>query len=101
MEIDVLTLKSRLDAGEDLLLIDVREPYELEEFSLDAVNIPLATIPVRMYDFDDDLDREIVVFCRSGVRSAAAQAMLKQAGFTSVLNLSGGVLAWMEQLGSR
>ena len=43
-----------------------------------------------MYDFDDDLDREIVVFCRSGVRSAAAQAMLKQAGFTSVLNLSGG-----------
>ena len=42
MEIDVLTLKSRLDAGEDLLLIDVREPYELEEFSLDAVNIPFS-----------------------------------------------------------
>ena len=101
MDITVEELKQRIDAGEDLFIIDVREIHEYEEFNIGAENIPLATVPMRMYDFDDDKDREIIVHCRSGVRSNTAKAILVQSGFTNVKNLIGGMLEWQSKFGSK
>lgn len=94
MDITIDGLKSRMDAGEDLLIIDVREPHEYAEFNIGAVNIPLGTLPMKMYDFDDEKDREIIVHCRSGARSGNAKALMMQSGFTNVKNLIGGMLEW-------
>ncbi|HNV97976.1 MAG TPA: rhodanese-like domain-containing protein [Chitinophagales bacterium] len=94
MDITVEELKQRMDAGEDLLIIDVREQHEYQEFNIGAVHIPLSTVPMRMYDFDDEKDREIIVHCRSGVRSNTAKMMMMQSGFTNVRNLIGGMLEW-------
>ena len=96
MDITVEELKQRMDAGEDLFIIDVREIHEYEEF-----NIGAETVPMRMYDFDDDKDREIIVHCRSGVRSNTAKAILVQSGFTNVKNLIGGMLEWQSKFGSK
>jgi len=95
-EITPRELKARLDAGGDTLVIDVREPHENRICRLDALLIPLAEIPSRL----DDLDRsrDIVVYCRTGIRSAAAVAFLTQAGFTRVWNLRGGILAWADEI---
>jgi adenylyltransferase/sulfurtransferase len=95
-EITPRELKACLDAGGDSLIIDVREPYENRICRLDALLIPLAEIPSRL----DDLDRsrDIVVYCRTGIRSAAAVAFLKQAGFARVWNLRGGILAWADEI---
>ena len=95
-EITVRELKSRMDAGRETLLVDVREPYENRICRLDGVLIPLAEIPSRLAEIDRS--RDIVVYCRSGARSAAAVAYLKQAGFARVWNLRGGILAWAEEI---
>lgn len=97
MEIDVLELKERMERGDDLLIIDVREPQEHAEFTKDAKNIPLSSLPSVMYDFDED--QEIVVYCRSGQRSAMAQGLMLQSGFRKVLNLKGGMLEWQGRFG--
>lgn len=94
MDITVQELKQRMDAGEELFLIDVREPHEYAAFNIGAQNIPLGSIPMRMYDFDEDKDREIIVHCHSGARSGNAKAFLTQAGFTNVRNLLGGMVEW-------
>ncbi|HMX03292.1 MAG TPA: rhodanese-like domain-containing protein [Chitinophagales bacterium] len=99
MDISVEELKKRMDAGEDLLIIDVREPHEYAEFNIGAINIPLTSLPMKMYDFDDDKDREIIVHCRSGMRSASAKALMLQSGFTNVRNLLGGMLEWQATVG--
>ncbi|HMZ88593.1 MAG TPA: rhodanese-like domain-containing protein [Chitinophagales bacterium] len=99
MDISVEELKKRMDAGEDLLIIDVREPHEYAEFNIGAINIPLTSLPMKMYDFDDDKDREIIVHCRSGMRSASAKALMVQSGFTNVRNLLGGMLEWQATVG--
>jgi adenylyltransferase/sulfurtransferase len=80
--------------GEDhLLLVDVREPHELEISSLPgAVNIPLGTLAARLAELDSA--REMVVFCKSGTRSARALEVLASAGFKKVRNLRGGINAW-------
>lgn len=83
-----------MDAGEELLIIDVREQHEYQEFNIGGVHIPLSTVPMRMYDFDEDKDREIIVHCRSGVRSNTAKMLMMQSGFTNVRNLTGGMLEW-------
>lgn len=88
-----------MDAGEDLLVIDVREQHEYQEFNIGAIHIPLSTVPMRMFDYDDNKDREIVVHCRSGVRSRTAQMMMMQSGFTNVRNLTGGILEWQAKHG--
>lgn len=97
MDITVEELKQRMDAGEDLLIIDVREPHEFEEFNIGAMLIPLATVPSRLDEFDEDKDREIIVHCRSGMRSNTAKAFMVQAGFTNVRNLLGGMLEWQNK----
>ena len=92
-EIDVQTLKQRLDAGEEFKFVDVREPHEYEEYNIGAELIPLGEVPERMSELGDK-DAPIVLHCRSGARSGNAQRFLAAQGFTDVTNVTGGVLAW-------
>ena len=97
-EIDVTTLKRRLDAGESFKFVDVREEHEYEEFNLGAELIPLGTIPDHLDDFGPK-DGAIVLHCRSGARSGNAQKFLEAQGFTDVTNVTGGVVAWRAAFG--
>jgi rhodanese-related sulfurtransferase len=86
-------LKQRLDAGQPLVLLDVREPEEVALVRLNGSrHIPMGDIPGRVHELDPDAD--IVVYCHHGIRSASVAAFLKQRDFASVANLSGGIDAW-------
>ncbi len=98
-EIQVEELKRRLDAGEDLLLLDVREPHEYQICNLGGLLIPPSELPRRVHELDSS--REIVAYCRSGPRSARAVAFLRQAGFRKARNLAGGILAWAARVDPR
>ncbi len=101
MDITVQELKQRLDKGDEFIFIDVREPFEYAEFNLGAQLIPLATVmQAAMTELDEYKESEIVVHCRSGKRSATAQALMQQFGFKNVRNLEGGVLAWIDAFGN-
>lgn len=100
MDITVKELKSRLDAGEKFVFIDVREPWEYEEFNIGATLIRLGDLINRSWELEAHKNDEIVVHCRSGARSGQAQAMLQAQGFTNVRNLEGGVLAWKDAFGT-
>ncbi len=89
-------LKQRLDAGDDLFVLDVREPNEYQICNLGGHLIPLNDLPKRVGELD--ASREIVVHCKMGGRSAKAVDFLKQAGFTRVHNLDGGINAWSERV---
>lgn len=96
--ITVEELKARLDAGEKINLIDVREPHEYAEFNLGGKLIPLGKIQTMQTDELDDLkDEEIIIHCRSGQRSMMACLFLDTLGFKNTKNLVGGVLAWQEK----
>jgi len=95
-EMQVEELKRRLDAGEDLFVLDVREPHEYQICHINGHLIPLGDLPKRVNELDSS--REIVAHCRSGVRSAKAVAFLQQAGFKKVHNLAGGILAWADRV---
>ena len=99
-DIYVQELKQRMDQGEDLIIIDVREPWEYEEFNIGALNVPLGQLPSALLDWDEWKDREVVVHCKSGARSATAKALLTQQGFSSVRNLLGGMMEWQATYGS-
>lgn len=97
-EITVTELKKRLDAGEQLNVIDVREPDEYNDYNIGAKLIPLGNIMGMQWDEIEDLkEEELIVHCRSGKRSMQACMMLEQGGFANTVNLTGGVLAWQEQ----
>lgn len=96
-DITVQELKHRLDNEEPLFVIDVREPYEYEEFNIGAENIPLGNLPATLDQLEEYKDAEIVVHCRSGKRSAAAKQLMAQAGFSKVRNLLGGMEDWKRQ----
>ena len=99
-DITVQELKKRLDAGDNsFVFIDVREPYEYQEFNLGAQLIPLGNIPNSITDLSEHKGDEIVVHCRSGARSGQAKMFLMSNGFTNVRNLEGGVLAWQSAFG--
>lgn len=100
MEITVQDLRSKLEAGEKFVFIDVREPWEFEEFNLGARLIPLNNLVNSMYELDEHKEDEIILHCRSGARSAMAQGLLLANGFKNVLNLKGGVMAWQEAFGN-
>jgi len=100
MEITVQDLRQKLEAGEQFVFIDVREPWEYEEFNLGAQLIPLNTLVNSMQELEDHKDEEIVVHCRSGARSGMAQGLLLANGFKKVRNLTGGVLAWQAAFGT-
>ena len=91
-------VKQRLDAGEALHLIDVREPYENEEFNIGGTLIPLGKIQsMQIEDIENLRDEEVIFYCRSGNRSGIAAMIMDQAGFTNTKNLTGGMLAWQEK----
>jgi adenylyltransferase/sulfurtransferase len=95
-EIQPEELKRRLDAGEDVFILDVREPHEYQICNINGHLIPLGDLPKRAHELDSS--REIVAHCRSGVRSGKAVDFLRQAGFRKVKNLAGGILAWADKV---
>jgi rhodanese-related sulfurtransferase len=97
MDITVQELKQKLDDEHDFLLLDVREPWEYEEFNIGAMSIPLGDLQSRIDDLDDWMTKEVVVHCKSGARSAAAKEFMTRQGFSNVRNLIGGILEWKAQ----
>src|SRR5579859_1539078 len=95
-EITPRDLKSRLDRGDDLFILDVREPHEFQICNLKGHLIPLGELPRRIHELDSS--REIIAHCRSGKRSAEAVDFLRKAGFRKILNLKGGILAWSDEV---
>ncbi len=95
-EIQPEELKRKLDAGEEVFVLDVREPHEYEICNLHGHLIPLGELPQRLHELDPS--REIVAHCKGGVRSAKAVELLRQAGFTKVSSLAGGILGWAEKV---
>lgn len=98
-EIGPLELKERLGAGDAPLLLDVREPYEWDIASLaefEEVRVPLGQLLQRLSEIPDQ--RDIVVYCRSGARSRMAAGALVEAGYKCVDNLTGGILAWSDEI---
>src|SRR5215470_15671581 len=94
--ITVEELKRRLDAKEDIFILDVREPHEYDICNINGYLIPVGDLPKRVSELDSS--REIIAHCRSGVRSARAVNFLRSAGFKKVYNLTGGILAWADQI---
>ncbi len=99
MDITVQELRKKLADGEKFIFIDVREPWEFQEFNLGAQLIPLGDLMNRSWELKDHINDEIVVHCRSGARSGTAKALLQAQGFSNVRNLTGGVLAWKDAFG--
>src|SRR5437773_11609228 len=95
-DMQVEELKRRLDAGDDIFVLDVREPHEYQICNINGYLIPLGDLPKRVHELDSS--REIVAHCRSGARSAKAVDFLRQAGFKKVHNLAGGILAWADRV---
>lgn len=96
-EISPKEVKARLDRGDDFQLVDVREPHEHQICHIAAARlIPLGELPKRLMELD--ASREIVVHCKSGMRSAKAADLLRQSGFSNVLNMTGGIIAWSDQV---
>jgi len=95
-EISVEELKKKLDAKEDVFVLDVREPHEYQICNIGGHLIPLGDLPKRVSELDSS--KNIVAHCRSGVRSGKAVDFLRQAGFTKVKNLTGGILAWADRV---
>ena len=101
MDISVQELKEKLDRGDQFLFIDVREPYEFDEFNLGARLVPLGDLTNRIWEFEDAKDQEVIVHCRSGKRSAMGQMIFQGSGFSNVRNVEGGILAWIDAFGAK
>jgi len=100
-EITPVELKSLLDSGKDPLLVDVRENDELQKARVENVlHIPMAQIPDRLADLYPK-DQPIVVLCHHGSRSERVVEFLREAGFSDVANLAGGIDAWSRQVDSK
>lgn len=97
--ITVTELKARLDNGETPIIIDVREPYEFEDFNINGRLISLGNIQASLPELEEFIDEEIIIHCHSGARSAAATDFLTKQGFSNVKNLIGGMAAWKSMLG--
>ena len=97
-KITATELKQRLDNGDDIQIIDVREQYEVDIAKLpNSTHIPLAQILNRMSEIDPN--RETVVHCKMGGRSARAIDALKRSGYTgNLINLKGGITAWSNEV---
>jgi len=96
--VSVHQLKELLDRGDDLVLLDVREPHEYDLVNISGFLIPLGDLPKRVNELDSS--RQIVVLCHHGSRSAMAVRFLKQMGFTKVANLAGGIDQWAADIDS-
>lgn len=97
--ISVQDLKAKLDANGKVNLVDVREPHEHAEFNIGGTLVPLGKVQTMQIDDIEDLrNEEVIVYCRSGMRSAQATMILQQLGFTNVLNLEGGMIGWKDAI---
>jgi rhodanese-related sulfurtransferase len=94
--ITVHELKQMIDSKEDFQLIDVREPFENEICTLNALLIPMGELADRFGEINKD--KKVVIHCRSGARSANAIGFLQQHGYTNLYNLTGGILAWAAEI---
>lgn len=93
-------IKARLDAGETINLVDVREPFEHAEFNIGGTLVSLGKIQsMQIEELEDIKDEELICYCRSGQRSMQACLMLETFGFTNVKNLTGGMLGWQDKFG--
>ena len=98
--VTVEELKKKLDNGEEVNLIDVREPHEFEEVNIGGRLVPLGKVQTMQIEELEDLkDKEVIVYCRSGRRSMLACQMLDQMGFKDTYNLEGGILDWIRKYG--
>ncbi len=95
-ETTVQELKEKKDRNDDFTLLDVREPHEYQISNIDGTLIPLDDLPGRTDELEKN--KEIVVMCRSGARSAQAVKFLENKGFENVSNLVGGVNAWAKEI---
>jgi len=95
-QMTVKELKQRLDAGDNVLVLDVREPYEYQIANIGGTLIPQNDVPQRLAEIDRD--REVVVHCRTGGRSQRIAEFLKQSGYSNVANLAGGIHAWSDEI---
>ena len=97
--ITVTELKERIAQGEKINLVDVREPFEHEEFNIGGELIPLGRIQTMDVDQLEELkDQELILYCRSGNRSGQACQILDMMGYTNTKNLAGGMIAWQKQI---
>ena len=96
MDITVEDLKARIDSGEKLNLVDVREQWEFDEANLGAILIPLQTLPNRLAELEKFKEEELIIHCRSGKRSDNAKKFLEQNGFKNVRNVLGGIVAYLD-----
>lgn len=96
--ITVHALKERLDCGEQPFLLDVRSPVEYDIAHLGGYLIPLNELPERLDELEERRDADIVVYCRTGGRSARAVQWLRQQGFQGAVNLRGGLHAWSDEI---
>lgn len=91
-------LKARLDSGEKLHLVDVREPQENAEFNIGGILLPVGNIRnMQIEEIEDLKEKEVICYCRSGNRSGVACQILDSVGFTNTLNLAGGMLEWQKK----
>jgi adenylyltransferase/sulfurtransferase len=95
-QLTVKELKRRIDAGEEVFLLDVREPWEYKIAQIGGKLIPQNEVARRLAEIDRN--REIVVHCHSGVRSQRVAEFLTQSGYPRVANLAGGIAAWSDQI---
>ena len=91
-------LKSRLDQGDDVYILDVRELHEYQICNLNGHLIPLGELSKRVHELDSS--REIVAHCRTGKRSSEAVDFLRKTGFRKIWNLKGGILGWSDEVDS-
>jgi rhodanese-related sulfurtransferase len=98
-EISVTELKAKMDAKENIQIIDVREPYEAEICDIGGLLIPMGDVVESADKIKKDIP--VIIHCRSGKRSAAViNALETQFGYTNLLNLKGGILAWVDEVDS-
>ena len=96
-EITVEDLKKKVDTSDDFFLLDVREPQEYQICAISGSTlIPLGELPKRLGELEGQSN--LIVHCRSGVRSAKAVTLLRESGFSNAKNLKGGILAWIDQI---
>lgn len=100
-EITVQQLKDKIEQGENVFIVDVREPFEKYQSDIDYDNktlIPVGDLQKRVDELNDYKDQEVVCMCRSGARSAKATRFLEREGFSNVKNLKGGINQWAKEI---
>jgi rhodanese-related sulfurtransferase len=99
-QMTVEELKSRIDAGKTVHLLDVREDHERADYNIGGVHLKLGLIQAMQFDdLEDWKEVEVIIYCRSGMRSQVAGHIMEAAGFKTVVNLTGGMLDWQAKFG--